>query len=553
MSKQKIILVPLVALMMISVGFLSGCTEEQNKSPTVEIFADPMTGYQPLEVSFTIIAEDTDGLVQSCEIDFGDGTTSFETNPNHIYQAGTYNVIITVIDNEGAITSETITIVVKNKLPSVSASSDITTGKEPLLVFFTSSANDSDGTINSYEWDFKDGETSSLQNTNHTFQSSGNYTVIITVTDNDGGIATDSIMIIVLENDPPTASISASPTSGVNPLEIKFLGSGTDSDGTIDSYHWDFDDVTDSDEQYPSKTFLDPGVYTVVLTVTDDKGATGTATVEITVSENSPPTASVSADPTFGYCPFTVQFIGSGTDEDGSIDSYYWDFGDGDDTGSQNPSHTYNSPGTYTVTLTVTDDKGLTDIDTITITAYRKTSFSLIPTDDSIVHANHPDNNTGSEPGYLEYLGVAQNPYGSIHGPFEISYLKFDLSDIPSSSTIKSAYLEVYLEYVIIVYPDPDPCVRILRSMDVSWSENTITWNNKPSYSYSVYDDVEILNDADEDTYIRFELKDHVNNALSDGRVTFVMDTCSSEDVGVFLGFRSKEHSNQPKLIVEIY
>jgi PKD repeat protein len=106
----------------------------------------------------------------------------------------------------------------------------------------------------------------------------------------------------------------------------------------------------------PSHTYA-PGIWTATLTVTDDQGATSTATVTIDV--NDPPTASVSSNVTSGAAPLTVNFIGSANDNDGSF-SLSWDFGDGSPpvTDSLNPTHTYTSAGTYSATLTVTDDRG---------------------------------------------------------------------------------------------------------------------------------------------------------------------------------------------------
>ena len=84
--------------------------------------------------------------------------------------------------------------------------------------------------------------------------------------------------------------------------------------------------------------------------------------------QNQAPTAQASANKYSGNVPLTVEFVGSGVDTDGTIISYSWNFGDGSTSNQPNPSHTYSNAGTYTVKLTVTDDKGLTGIDTISIT-----------------------------------------------------------------------------------------------------------------------------------------------------------------------------------------
>jgi len=85
--------------------------------------------------------------------------------------------------------------------------------------------------------------------------------------------------------------------------------------------------------------------------------------------ENNPPTALIQTDITSGTVPLKIDFTGSGTDTDGDIVSYYWDFGDGSSSSEQNITHKYNEVGTYSVKLTVIDDKGANDSDTIIIEA----------------------------------------------------------------------------------------------------------------------------------------------------------------------------------------
>jgi len=180
-------------------------------------------------------------------------------------------------------------------------------------------------------------------------------------------------------NQPPTASASANPTVGDIPLDVQFTGSGTDPDGTIVSYNWNFKDGATSTAQNPNHTYNNSGSYNVTLTVIDDDGATGSDSVAITVNEspNQAPTASASANPVLGEAPLDVQFTGSGTDSDGSIVSYDWDFDDGTASGVQSPLHTYQNPGSYTAVLTVADDDGATAADSVLITV--EESVPVIP------------------------------------------------------------------------------------------------------------------------------------------------------------------------------
>jgi PKD repeat protein len=164
-------------------------------------------------------------------------------------------------------------------------------------------------------------------------------------------------------NQPPTARIASTCAN----LTCSFDGTtSADPDGTIASYAWNFGDGTTSTLAKPSHTYAAAGPYTVTLTVTDDKGATGTATKSVTVTAaNQPPTAAISGVSCTGL---TCSFDGSGSaDADGSITSYAWTFGDGGTASGAKPSHTYGSASTYPVTLTVTDDKGATGTATTSV------------------------------------------------------------------------------------------------------------------------------------------------------------------------------------------
>jgi PKD repeat protein len=162
-------------------------------------------------------------------------------------------------------------------------------------------------------------------------------------------------------NASPTAAFTATPTSGKPPLVVALDGSGSrDSDGTIASYTWSFSDGSPSlTGVTASKTFNTPGNVTVTLTVADNRGATGSATRNITVTPNAVPTATFTATPLTGRAPLLVAFDASGSrDTDGTIASYEWTFGDGGTATGVTPQHTYNAEGAFTATLTVTDNEG---------------------------------------------------------------------------------------------------------------------------------------------------------------------------------------------------
>lgn len=178
-----------------------------------------------------------------------------------------------------------------------------------------------------------------------------------------------------VSQEPPACFCSANIYSGSAPLNVSFTSEDSDDDNPLISYHWDFGDEATSNERNPRHTYQTPGIYTVTLTATDNKGYPHNNTLQITVIQphNMPPMAKASADPTRGTAPLTVTFYGFGTDTDGAVVSYQWDFGDtGTERVSQirDPIHTFSEEGIYTVILTIYDNRGATSTDAVTITVY---------------------------------------------------------------------------------------------------------------------------------------------------------------------------------------
>jgi PKD repeat protein len=158
-------------------------------------------------------------------------------------------------------------------------------------------------------------------------------------------------------NEPPDADFNWS----CDDLTCHFTDSSEDDDGTITSRNWNFGDGSTSNEVNPSHTYATEGDYTVILTVTDNGGLTDDAQDVVDPEAPPPPNQAPTAEFTWQCDELDCEFESQSSDADGQIEDYSWSFGDGDESGSQNPDHSYSEGGTYQVTLTVTDDDDATN------------------------------------------------------------------------------------------------------------------------------------------------------------------------------------------------
>ena len=229
-----------------------------------------------------------------------------------------------------------------------------TGGFAPLAVQFTDLTS---GPHDAWSWDFGDGPGSVQENPVHVYGNPGTYTVSLTVRDTSTGVfntktRTAYITVSALPAS-PVADFTANTTDGYVPLTVHF----TDlSSGSPFEWGWNFGDGTTSTVQNPVHTYQNPGVYSVTLSIrgvsgTDSETKPGFITVRAPV-----PTANFTANQTEGVAPFMVAFTDLST---GYPQEWNWNFGDGGSSVSQNPVHTYNSAGIFTVTLTVENSAGI--------------------------------------------------------------------------------------------------------------------------------------------------------------------------------------------------
>ena len=243
---------------------------------------------------------------------------------------------------------------------------------------FNAAGNDPDGPESGllYTWDFGDGGTSLAQNPAHTYNTPGTYTAKVTVAEESGATATDTVEVVVTDpvgNRPPTVEVAALPLSGKAPLIVTLTAQGTDPDKDELTYTWDFDDGSaDGHGWKVDHTYDDAGTYTATVTASDGRGGTDTAEIPIVVGNpagNQAPTVTAAADPKTGTAPLTVDFSSHVVDPDGDDDEVLvvWEFGDGQTGAGEDATHVYTTPGTYNAKVTATDRFGASGSATVQV------------------------------------------------------------------------------------------------------------------------------------------------------------------------------------------
>ncbi|MBU1487590.1 PKD domain-containing protein, partial [bacterium] len=266
-----------------------------------------------------------------------------------------------------------------------------------------------------YSWSPDDGSLSDTSDSNPTVCPDTTTTYTLTVTDSNGCTGTDQAIITVnLCDTSCTVTANAGPDDTVCSGDCAALnGSAAVGDGNY-TYLWTPGEMTDQ-----NPTVCPTATTTYILTVTDSNGCSNQDQVTVTVNQ-SQVTPDFDAVPTIGPAPLSVSFSNLST---GSILSCLWDFGDGDESTFKNPAHTYNNPGIYTVSLTVSDTCGsdskdisvtvgehvLDASDATLISEDGKTRIDLdagdLGTDGWIVVNQNPKDTTGVMPGGYYQLG----------------------------------------------------------------------------------------------------------------------------------------------------
>jgi gliding motility-associated-like protein len=313
-----------------------------------DFIASPETGCSPLTVNFT------NSNASNFLWDFGNNdTTSTELNPTRTFtNAGVYPVKLIVRNINSCNLADTIvkTITV---LPGLNATFTNTVVPCQNTVNFSDLTVNNFPGVNTWSWNFGDGDSSSLQNPVHNFNSAGSYTVVLEVTDSAGCTGTIDTLI-TLSN--LVAQQSIVTNCGNNNVQFNALPD------TAGAYLWNFGNPTSPNNtsvmQQSNFLYPDTGVYNAYLVVYWGNNNTCSDTSFFNVNINPPFVASVDFDQ--DSCSNLVQFTETTNISGNASVQWQWSFGDGLNSNLQNPTHNYNG-GNYSASLIVTATNGCID------------------------------------------------------------------------------------------------------------------------------------------------------------------------------------------------
>lgn len=283
--------------------------------------------------------------------------------------------VVNVTTNNGWVNTAPVALIADDGDDTISS-------QESLPVTFDGTGSfDNEGQIVSYEWNFGDGTpvaTGSL--VEHTYSLAGSYTATLTVTDDGGLVGTDTVQVELGLDQAPTVSITNPLAASVVAGTVNFSADAAD-DNSVASVAFYVDNVllaTDTTAPYETlwDTTLDyDGQYTVRAEATDNIGQMTNQGIVVTVTNgnvNTHPTAVINDGSGTAITVregVNVNFDGKQShDDEGTVVSYAWDFGDGGSASGDEVAYSFDTPGQYTVTLTVVDDGGLSDTASIDVT-----------------------------------------------------------------------------------------------------------------------------------------------------------------------------------------
>ncbi|MBO8174821.1 MAG: PKD domain-containing protein [Thermococcus sp.] len=338
-------------------GFtFTASTMVQVSSLSAKIIVNPSVVNPGMEVNFSASIQAENTQIVNISWDFGDNTGANGTDVRHSYsETGNYTVTLMVTDIFGHTCTATAVVTVVDVLPFIHTSSTVVDINQS-IIFDASLTVVLNDMVSSYLWDFGDGTTATGALVSHMYANSGNYTVTLIITDIYGFKYNISTTVVVKFL---TTSFTWDVLVPRVNETIHFIPDILIDNTLISNVTWDFGDGTvlkNSSVSVITHAYLEPGNYTVTLTVTDIYGDTYTFTAVIHVVNVIP---NFLISPEISKVNETVVFNASATAPFNTlILSYNWDFGDNSSENGEVVYHTYLQAGNYTVTLTITDVYG---------------------------------------------------------------------------------------------------------------------------------------------------------------------------------------------------
>ncbi|MFI5219114.1 MAG: PKD domain-containing protein, partial [Bacteroidia bacterium] len=358
------------------------------ESPTAQFnFANVCLGF-PMSFANNSITPGG-STIDSILWDFGDGNFDTGQSVQNLYTAaGFYDVILRVVNNFGC-SDTNLQVVQVYERPFATFSTSLACSGD--TVHFTNGSFIQNDTITSYQWDFDDGSLLSFdQHPDHVYDSSGTYSVTLTVTSSHGCIKDTTIDVVVQQS--PQFNFSASLTClGDNTL-FTYLPLQNPDPGL--TWLWSFGDGNSSPQVNPSHPYSLPGTYTVILTVTGNNTCQGSISNTVTIHEN--PVAGITANQLPCIGSNTVFTDNSTISSPDFIAQWIWNFGDGSPLdNNQNTNHIYTNVATDTVTLIVTSNAGCSD-----------TTTKIIDVQPLPLVSYTPDHTFGSPPFTVQFVNT---------------------------------------------------------------------------------------------------------------------------------------------------
>lgn len=325
-------------------GFDSYTTEVTvYPSPIVAFTMEPASVCVGEAITFTSQTPDVAGL----QWDFGDGTGSTLTAPQHLFEeSGTYDVTLTATLIGSACSASLTQQVVVNTTPVASFTTDPGDGCIDLEVAFQNTSTDADFE----QWDFGDGNISSLPNPFHTYSVAGTYTIEL-VTENGNG-CTDTTTATVIAHPLPTSDFTLSATESCDTAAtVQTLNASQGATG----YSWDFGNGQTSELNQPEINYTEAGTYTITLTATNQFGCQ--AVSSNTFIQHPTPVALFTASPQPGCEGYPIAFLNASLNST----TFAWTMGDGTTATEAFPLHSYEAAGSYDVQLIAYGEGGCSD------------------------------------------------------------------------------------------------------------------------------------------------------------------------------------------------